>query len=90
MITYPHCTFEIRNQSFVTKTSGTTRIFQQSTHELYYLNTQTPSTTQNESIFIITVAGKLSNYTNKDYSQAQPAHSIQQIIGRPNTQQLLH
>ena len=53
---------EYDNQFVVTKSDGSTRTFKQSPRGLYYLETQTASMMHDESIFITTVADKVSNY----------------------------
>ena len=78
------------NQFVVTKVDGSKRIFKQSERGLYYMETDTTHKAGNEAIFVTTVEDNISNYTNKDYSQALLARSLQRIIGRPSTHQLLH
>ena len=42
-----------------------------------------------DTALVITVADKISNYTNKGYRRAELARKLQNIIGRPSTQDFL-
>jgi hypothetical protein len=64
------------------KSDGGVRIFTQSIKGLYYLDTQ--EDTKGVSL-VNTVADNAVKYSERDYSKAKLARSVQKIIGRPNT-----
>ncbi|KAI2491389.1 Reverse transcriptase (RNA-dependent DNA polymerase) [Fragilaria crotonensis] len=64
------------------KSDGGVRIFTQSDKGLYYLDTQEDTTGVS---LVNTVADKATKYSERDYSKAKLARSIQKIIGRPST-----
>jgi len=41
-------------------------------------------------VLVTTVEGKIYKYTIKEYSKAKKAHELQNIIGRPSTQDLIN
>jgi Reverse transcriptase (RNA-dependent DNA polymerase) len=68
------------NQFVVHKPNGTQRCFQQSPNGLFYSDTAETST-----VLINTVDDNKSKFTNRDYSRAVLARTIQKTIGRPST-----
>jgi hypothetical protein len=75
------------NKFTVHKNDGSSpRIFRESERGLYYMDTDTNTT---GTVMINTVADNRNNYTNRAYSRALLARRIQQLIGRPSTQQYI-
>ena len=79
-----HVTYDSHdgNEFRVHKPDGTTRVFRQSPKGLYYMDT---SGDTNGITLVSTVADNRSSYTNRDYSRAVLARTLQKIIGRPST-----
>jgi hypothetical protein len=70
------------NEFHVHKPDGTIRVFQESPRGLYYSDTDTHKT---RTLFVNTVAGSKSKYTNRDYLPALLARKTQKMIGHPST-----
>ena len=75
------------NEFHVRKHDGSVRVFQESDHGLYFMDTDT---TPEGTILVNTVADNRSKYNNRDYSGAAVARQLQQIIGRPSTRTYLY
>ena len=71
-----------KNEFHVLKLDGKTRVFKESEHGLFYMDTST----KQEVTLVNTVADNKAKYTSRDYSCALMARNIQKIIGRPSTQ----
>jgi hypothetical protein len=68
----------------VHKPNGTTRVFQESSHGLYYMDTQATCIT-----LVNTVQGDKSDFTNCNSSHGVLARNIQKMIGRPSNHTFL-
>jgi hypothetical protein len=87
------------NQFEVTKDDGSTIIFKQSEHGLYYYDMKLarkstrqghgPSRGDGSTILFNTVADNKTKYTVSDYQRAEKAHTIQRRILRPSTKMYL-
>ena len=75
--------------SFVVhKPEGSTRVFQESFHGLYYHGTShidTKEDPEKSAILVTTVAKNANNYSNAHYAWALLACKVQNIIGCPST-----
>ncbi|KAI2491042.1 Reverse transcriptase (RNA-dependent DNA polymerase) [Fragilaria crotonensis] len=70
------------NAFHVHKSDGDVRVFSQSAKGLYYFDVGK----HNKEVSLInTVADNATKYSERDYSKAQLARSVQKIIGRPST-----
>ena len=84
---------DINNQFIVHRPDRTQRVFQQSSRELYFLDTSlTPQPVNGNrgTVLVTTVADNANNFSNADYSQAVLARKIQKIIGRPTTRAFIY
>jgi hypothetical protein len=80
------------NRFIVHKNDGTARVFKESDRGLYYMDTtekedDSPGMTESSgsTVMVNTVADNRTSYTNRAYSRATLARSIQKMIGRPST-----
>jgi len=67
----------------VHKADGTKRVFKPSKKGLFY------SCVNNDVALVTTVENKINKYTVREYSYAENARDLQNIIGRPSTQDLI-
>jgi hypothetical protein len=70
------------NEFLFHKSDGTIRVFKGSPRGLYYSDTNSHET---GALFVNTVEGNMTRYTNRDYSHAVLARKTQKMIGRPST-----
>jgi hypothetical protein len=87
------------NQLEVTKNDGSTRIFQQSQHGLYYYDMKQWKSKPGQShglpagygstILLNTVAENKAKYTLSDYKHAELARTIQRRICQPNIERYM-
>jgi hypothetical protein len=87
------------NQFEVSKDDGSTRLFKQSQHGLYYFNMNefkgsqgqrpAPSAGHGSTFLVNTVAENKARYTADDYKRAEKARMVQRRIGRPNTKRYM-
>jgi hypothetical protein len=75
-------------QFTVYMSDGTTRIFTQSEHGLFYMDMNNRDSEKGVTL-VNTVAANKSKYTNRDYSRAVLARHLQKVIGRPSTRTFL-
>jgi hypothetical protein len=74
------------NAFHIHKDDGTVRVFNQSPKGLYYMDTKSA---QEAVILVNTVEDNGTKYSQRDYSKAEQARKLQQIIGRPSTKTFL-
>jgi len=67
----------------VHKAGGTKRVFKPSKRGLFY------SCVNNDVALVTTVENNINKYTVREYSYAKKARDLQNIIGRPSTQDLI-
>ena len=67
----------------VHKAGNTKRVFKPSKDGLIY------SCVNNDAVLVITVENKTNKYTVREYSNAKKVCDLQNIIGRPSTQDLI-
>jgi hypothetical protein len=75
------------NHFTVMKSDGSTCVFNESKHGLYFHDTE--MAIEHETLMINTVADNRSNFTNCAYLRALQARKIQQIVGRPSTREFM-
>ena len=74
------------NEFHVEKLNGTTRVFHQSSHGLYYMDTEATGI----SLVNTVAADDQSNFTKNDYSLAILACQIKKMIGLPSNKRSLN
>ena len=67
----------------VHKMDGTKRVFKPSKKGLFY------SCVNNDTVLVTTAENKINKYTIREYLNAKKAHDLQNIKGRPSTQDLI-
>jgi len=81
------------NKFIVTKEDGTKKVFNQSKHGLYYLDSastaRSESTESTGAVLVNTVDENKSRYTNAEVDRAKEARALQTKIGRPNTRDFI-
>jgi hypothetical protein len=73
------------NEFVLAKADGTKTVFKQSEQGLFYVDTADEG-----SVFINTVVGNQIMYTSHEHTRANAARRLQQIIGRPSTQDFIN
>jgi len=67
----------------VHKADGTKPVFKPSKKGLFY------SCVNNDAVFVTTVEKKINKFTVREYSNAKIPHDLQNIKGKPSTQDLI-
>jgi len=86
LLIYCHLTYDSTAYDCfeVDKADGTKHVFKPSKKGLFY------SCVNNNIALVTTVENNTNKYTVREYSYAKKAHYLQNIIGRPSTQDLIN